>query len=745
MSPSRTIGVTFEYVLANFVRVSPALILALALGGLAFESAMRAIDLPVGHLDGAFQTASSLDRLGSGELPGRDFYPYLGIGPLLFIFPAYELAGANLAASVFAAHFTTLTLGALGFSAIAQFTIRPQKLINAFAIGFASFWLLFLFREALQTPGQIQWAFDPGNSLRPVRAAAPYVVALGYFLIIRSNLPRFPTALGLGGLTAVAFLWSNDFAIPTVASFSMMAIYLLRSRNVRYWCRSVVFFLMSMSLTGMLLLIVSTGAHPLQMIRFNFIDVARDQWWYFPNYSENARIFDLTDLSRLATPNLAVPTLTVGLAILVAIRSRRIEHQLLVAIGFTAALGGVIPSVGGYLGAYFGGFEFWGIGTIGFAAIASVHRLYRHEWSRASGKVRAVTAFVSIAGLLLTTLNQYTSYENSTRLAKGDASRIYVSELGGYLGREWNGYIELARDNKEAVVVEEYWGLWSAISERQSVWPVDSIIHALGDSRQRAADSIEKADRIITTSAAYRGDWQSWSLTQNFWFYERLFKDWEPVYQTPTTIVWSRASESRRISPFVCDFSEGKMSLSLGNKPRGNYAVKIDYVTSETERSLIMLTNNLSGGADADGRASIPNRSGSWTVPIFKESAIQDEFFVTLLGDSGSSIRVRECSAYAIPFTDPRVLSSPSESDFYVSDEFWEQGVSRLEPLFYVPNEPDYRSAYRPGRMVVFPDGESRTIEYVSPEGAYLHVIVEGGPLDPSEVGFPSGFVVEDR
>ena len=41
------------------------------------------LTVPTYHLDGSFQTASGLFRLAEGDVPGRDFYPYLGIGPLL--------------------------------------------------------------------------------------------------------------------------------------------------------------------------------------------------------------------------------------------------------------------------------------------------------------------------------------------------------------------------------------------------------------------------------------------------------------------------------------------------------------------------------------------------------------------------------------------------------------------------------------------------------------------------------------
>lgn len=73
--------------------------LFLAVVALALE---RALHIPTTHLDGAYQTASGLFRLHAGHLPGRDFFPYLGVGVLYLIYPLFEFAGAHLAASVFA-------------------------------------------------------------------------------------------------------------------------------------------------------------------------------------------------------------------------------------------------------------------------------------------------------------------------------------------------------------------------------------------------------------------------------------------------------------------------------------------------------------------------------------------------------------------------------------------------------------------------------------------------------------------
>ena len=53
-------------------------------------------EVPTWHMDGAFQTASGLYRLADGQVPGRDFFPYLGIAPVLLLYPVFALLGGEL-------------------------------------------------------------------------------------------------------------------------------------------------------------------------------------------------------------------------------------------------------------------------------------------------------------------------------------------------------------------------------------------------------------------------------------------------------------------------------------------------------------------------------------------------------------------------------------------------------------------------------------------------------------------------
>jgi len=89
-----------------FLNILIFISLSLLIYTLYLKSYITSLYTPTGHLDGAFQTASALFRLSNQETLAKDFFFYLGIGPLYLLYPFFKLAGANLAASVLVSFFS---------------------------------------------------------------------------------------------------------------------------------------------------------------------------------------------------------------------------------------------------------------------------------------------------------------------------------------------------------------------------------------------------------------------------------------------------------------------------------------------------------------------------------------------------------------------------------------------------------------------------------------------------------------
>jgi len=153
---------------------------------------------------------------------------------------------------------------------------------------------------------------------------------------------------------------------------------------------------------------------------------------------------------------------------------------------------------------------------------------------------------------------------------------------------EW--LYRFSQRTKESVFFEEYWGLWSATRKTFSSWPVDSVIHALAAQERLQPKSWRGAGIIITTRYSTSPEWQPWNLSQSYWFYENLLRDWTPSALSPTTIVWRKSEHSRLFKDVDCTVgNNGFQSLILQAQDPGFYEIDIQYSFSGSGRFLTLV------------------------------------------------------------------------------------------------------------------------------------------------------------
>lgn len=645
---------------------SRILFLVSTVGSIAFMAAWivvyslsTAINIPTFHLDGAFQTASGLFRLGSGQAPGRDFFPYLGVGPLLIIFPFFKIAGGELSASVFAAKFVTMTLGWIAVSVLWHLIFRPSIVIISFVAGAALFMVTDLIVMKIGFASPFAFAFEPGNSLRPIRAAIPYIIAIFFYFFVTRFENGLRRNILVGMLVGISLLWSNDFAIPTAGLFLVFYSSFLYSKCNLNWKTSVIIYIFSATVSWCLLVSLITFGHPLELIKYNFIDVASDQWWYFGPYGPSTRVFEVGHIFRIISEESFFPLVVLLVASIAAIRTKKIEHALVALIGLVLFAGGSLASIGGHIGGYFGAANYWGSITTILAALRGVQfftcNIMAHGPQKFSFR-RVWLAVPVFFALLLGASNQLVSYKKSIITAKNDPARYFIPELGGYLGLEWKDYIDYARKHQGSIVIEEYWGLWSSLNGGFAPWPVDSVIHALGNVRGVAQSGIADADLIVTTRFATSPTWQPWNLSQNFWFYEDLLSNWAPDFVSPTTIVWRKTDKSREYENVNCQVSNDGSSFSLDSEDIGFYKVTLNYSLTGAGRYLLMVQNNISFGADADGYVSLPPESSTATIPTLITKDSGNVFKAKIVGSDNIDLKMKSCSAKKIAYSNEEVL-----------------------------------------------------------------------------------------
>ena len=747
-----------------FCAVLGALLLAavaLALG--------RALHIPTTHLDGAYQTASGLFRLHAGDLPGRDFFPYLGVGVLYLIYPLFELAGAHLSASVFAvqltvwmasslcvalvwrlvwdgpsmllslvcAGFLTFILAELTFNpdlldlkfvplSVGQFillysvilmlaivmirvlwpSVRPLQTMLAgsalfcfcslcyvtsgiregiflmifpavvwFRFCWPASWMwrslaaatsatlaLIVLVDIARETNVVYWALTPGNSLRSFRAWLPYLAAFGILVILGGACGPRRIALWAGALNGSLLLWSNDFAWST--ALLMAACFAF----VGYKARAIdavnfASYAMAGLLGATLLFFVACGGHPLSMLEYNFLDVARDQWWYFASWDERYRVFSPGDVVKLVVPRNVMAAIVLVAVAVHAIRKRSAATALLFWIGLAQAGGGVVASVGGHLGGYFGGLHFWAYAVTAIAFFRlfwegslrfAVHRRRPDPASGISAGARGALLAASLAILG----NAYFGLGAARQYAAASADHFLVPELGGYLKSSWKPYVETARKLSGSVVFEEYWGVLGAIQRRTPDWPVDSVIHALGSKRELLASKVfSQAETIVTTRRSYSALWQPWLVSENYWLYSRLFSEYEVADMGPHTVLWQRRVK-RVFEPVECrPDRQGAGVVLIAAKP-GYVEVEVTYhVDALPKRKLVMVRNNLNNVGGMRGYFSIDPSRTSLVFPAYLRDKGPQALDIRVV-PKGSTARVQvdACRARQIGHVIPDVL-----------------------------------------------------------------------------------------
>jgi hypothetical protein len=714
-------------------------IVALSISICVFAALTASINVPTFHLDGAFQTASGLFRLDSGQLPGRDFYPYLGIGPLFAIFPIYKIVGADLAATVFAAKFLTIFLGWFAVSVLWHLLLRPANIFCSIIGGSLVFFGFEFITDKLLIENPLSFMMDPGNSLRPVRSALPYLMAIIlYFIIKKFENNNFRNFL-IGGVLGVALLWSNDFALPTFLVFFTFSFFYFYFFEKTSWKQSAAKIIVISLIIWVALLHVVTSGHSFDLLRYNFIDVAKDQWWYFGPYGPNFRIFEIRDFFKLLSVKNYFPIIVIFFVMILSLKYKKIELYFVALIGLTLFAGGTLASIGGHLGGYFGGLYFWGtVTSVVLFFKALVLAADRTKWF--SSFYLFLFLFSAFLMLIFIADNTWRDYRKNFDTAQSDPEKFYVNELGGFIHNDYSGYVKYALQHREKVATEDYWGLWSSLHRNFPPWPVDSVIHALGGVRQLSEKSLESTDFVITTRYLISPDWHPWNLSQNFWFYGNLFSNWKPVFISPSTVVWSREKFDSNFQSVECKISSDKMSIIINTNDFGFYKIHLSY-SSSGKRHLVQFKNNISYAVDASGYISLMPGAHRSVFPVRISGQTGNQFDIRALGKAAVSIS--ECTATRFNHMSEELLSESmfSKEAFTLSDEEVNAAVKEF-PIFIVENNFEKRNKYSINSVVKFENGEQRNIVYASEHGAHLAVWVKGSVLDIDKIGSPDKFEV---
>jgi hypothetical protein len=737
---------------------------------LAWRSSLT---VPTYHLDGAFQTASGLFRLSEGDVPGRDFYPYLGIGPLLVLFPLFAVMGGELTDSVFAAYFVTLLSAQLLVAVLVSLLLRRRSLLVFALAATVPVVVLVVVRTWAGYTGVepacgnclslMAYAAEPGNSLRPVRAIAPYLLAAVAMAALLGHWRRRTSMIVLGVASGlIAALWSNDYGLVSAALMVALVtgIEVLRRRG--RWMRSLLLLWGTAAGAFLVAGFAATAGSFIPYVKYNLVDVRGDQFWYFGAWDEPYKVFSPGDLVRLMRAEDALLGVLVLAAVGVAAYRRRSVHWLLVGyLGTATLMGGAIATIGGHSAYYFWAFRVWALVVLAVGLLLLVRReLLLHRPSladrlqRSSGVLRRAVVVVTVAVLLATSMLAIRDAVRTQTALASDSRYVVDEELGGYLDAEFADQVELARENEDEAV-EEYFGLLGSVDGPNPDLAVDAVIHGLGAQREAFAEHMATGPETVVSTAPEASDgWAAWNLTANWWFYEDLFRSYTPERTSPMTLVWTR-TEPVTWDSVPCAINGYRVELSA--RTSGLYEVDLQYRgPGRNSRSFSMVGTNLELPGTSSFMALDPGatsqafpvyvhdpRAGVTSLAMKDVPATNGQRVTELTGCTARAIEVPEGADTFDVFggvmrandTLP-YWGTPANASF----RKWKDGINTEYAAVLLPRTEKNLTRVLAAETVRFGNGDIRTIQDIVVTSSFINVTLDGEVLEPEVAAHPQPF-----
>lgn len=540
----------------------------LALAGLGFAiAALRGLGLLFDHslnsIDGALQTWFALDHFAQGEPLGTAFQSYLGITMVLVLLPVFMVFGQTLFASTLAAN-VAVVLAACGAAYAIIWMMRAVPKARRWQTAVLLIFVMYYAgRIAAETVG-LAWpaTFDPGVSLRPLRGFLPFLVLPVFVSCLRMAVRKGSALPGLmlGLVAGAGLLWSNDAGIPMGLALMLGLVTALHER-LALLVRVLAAFGLGVVMAASAILMAVTHGAPGPWLRYNFRDVAGDQFWFFAPWERSTRILGVSDLPNilrhadpLSAASLIVLTACVLWAMLQRLRGRSapVRGSAFVFVGASVIGTALIPQIGGHVGAEYNGITF----VLG--ACAPLIVAPPGLWRRAGSLLRSIrpahiTAMTAVAALFMIGTE-------GARLATSPARAertVYDTALGFFVTPAYAQDLAAMRalaaawDTRDVPqnrrLLSVYTSPLDIAAGVRSPADVGSLIHALGPEKRAAFTALvaERQVAAVTTIAPDYSGWEGWIRRANWPFFRALYANYTPIARNDQQVLWIRAEGER--------------------------------------------------------------------------------------------------------------------------------------------------------------------------------------------------------
>lgn len=575
-------------------------------------------------MDSQWQEGNACLRILDGQLPGRDFQLFHGIGCAWLHLPLFLAAGAGIRAVTFS-HYATCAILALVVIRSALGRCANPWRISAAVLSMGS--ALPLFRFFL----------DPLHNMAATRA----MVGVGTLLLVTTSQheswrSRVARALILAAILA-AFHDQGPIVVTTLVG--LMFLGFMRRRK-ETWIRCA-WLLCGILLVPLLEFVLCAG-RPAGMRTFHWGDLMGAQIWFWAPVQPFFRT--PTDLLFLIDRRLLLAVLLHATAWMLVRSGDERDREKWWVLTFYG-LSSLLPLLGMLTPNYFVGIGFSGIVNLAFGISL---RLRREAPPLIQGK--ASRALVGAAAVVAVCFGSFTIYRSVNRDPTGlrrlePVIDAHVASLNG--DRELWSFYRSAIDYK---------------SHARWLEAEDLMIYAVGSSRSaayaRAFDS-ERPRFVNTPSGTSFSDW----LCVRYWpVHRQLLCAYEPVCREGMWVTW-RKKEAERSGPLL----EPSAWIQATTRPAGaGWSISTDAMMGGTFPQLweCRMTHRRRATSAMD---SLANRFCRWVIRPEEGSFAVVPFAIDPSTDSVETVF-------------PLVRHKPDALAFELQPEgLWPQGLMELE------------------------------------------------------------------
>lgn len=454
--------------------------------------------------NGSFQLFDPLRRIAAGQVPGRDFMVFHGIGALLVHYPLFAEFGANLYASEVSRIANTPFFFVLAPFVVAYLASRSM----AFAFGTTIVMLL-------AGPIVFLQIYDPSNSMLGVRSAFA-VFACAAFLIVDPRRRLCIATLFI----ALAIVGSTEHGAAVAIGTLLIGILVLAARRTV----TVITPVIAGIALALGIFALFSARELVDLLRYYYSEIPGDQPWYFgadPNpFGVNGFLHMFGQPEFWLRASISLICLT-----LVAVRLLKdgISDKLSAALVFIAYGVITLGTMNGYV--FYGNMEPFVRACVFAALIAWTPKIRSPRWL---DMVLAGAFLLSIA-VVFSPKHPPTSDDKPV--------------LGVHLAKRWRDH--LSQVNSRVPADDHLWADYTGLVEatHPGFQPTsDYIIHALGHRRREEYAALfgEVAPTWVRLNNMCSWSYGTWLLNENWSFYQQIFSSYEPVYSDTLGVLFQK-------------------------------------------------------------------------------------------------------------------------------------------------------------------------------------------------------------